>query len=202
MWGSYGARATAVERHGYDSATLTSMSHLRRTSARGPATGRRRLLATVLACLAAALGGCGGSESAFTPAEKAHAFALAGAACAQYDRFIEAQQAHEGSGSPNAELEQFLENTETRTRAVREAMRPLQKLPHVAGYIADLTAQEGSLTALSTQLRKSPEAYLKLAETEPFANNTRKYGADVASDAKLLGLSTCVGPRPGKPITG
>lgn len=170
--------------------------------------GGRRAPITALVCISAALAGCGGGSSTAsgpatpTSAEKAHALALASTACAEYDRFIESQQAHEGSGSPNTELEQFLENTDTRSRTVREAMRPIRTLPHVAAYIADLTAQEGSLTALSTQLGKSPEAYLKLAETEPFASNTRKYAADVANDAKLLGLSACVGPHPRKPVAG
>jgi hypothetical protein len=53
---------------------------------------------------------------------------------------------------------------------------------------------------LSDELKKSPAAYLKLAQTQPFANNTRRYGVEVGDDAKALGLTACVGPRPKKAV--
>jgi hypothetical protein len=55
---------------------------------------------------------------------------------------------------------------------------------------------------LRDELKKSPAAYLKLAQTQPFANNTRRYGVEVGDDAKALGLTACVGPRPKKAVKG
>ena len=162
----------------------------------------RCLLVGVLAGAVAALGGCGGSSSTVTPAAKAHAFALAGVACLEYNRFLEALQAHEGQGNPSSELEQFLERTEERGNKVRAALTPVDKLAGVAGYISDLATQVESETALASELRKSATAYLKLTETKPFAEKTRRAGAEVAADAKTLGLSACVGPRPRKPAAG
>jgi hypothetical protein len=52
---------------------------------------------------------------------------------------------------------------------------------------------------LRDELKKSPAAYLKLAQTQPFANNTRRYGVEVGDDAKALGLTACVGPGRRKP---
>jgi hypothetical protein len=168
----------------------------------------RRLLLVPLICLAAALAGCGSSSStstgasAPTSAAKAHAFALANAACLEYNKFIEAERAHEGEGNPNAELAQFFARTEARLAKLRTAMSPIDGLPQAAKFIADMNAQGGSLTELSGQLKQSAAAYLKLTESEPFAENTRRYAADVAADAKALGLGACAGPRPRKGTTG
>jgi hypothetical protein len=161
----------------------------------------RCLFVSVLACAAAALGGCGGSSSTLTAAQKAHAFALAGSACLEYNRFIEAQQAHEGA-NPTSELEQFFARTEERGNNVRAALAPLKGLPRVAAYLSDLTTQVESETALASELKKSPADYLKLAETKPFAEKTRRAGAAVAAEAKALGLSACAGPKPRKPVAG
>ena len=182
-----------------------------RARAHAAARAGRRLLLGVLACTAAAAtaaaGGCGGSSSSgssstVTPAARTHAFALAGVACLEYDRFLEALQAHEGQGSPGLELEQFLQRTEERGEKVRAALTPVDELPGVASYIADLSTQVESEAALASELKKSAEAYLKLAETKPFAEKTRRAGAEVAADAKALGLSACVGPKPRKAVDG
>jgi hypothetical protein len=162
----------------------------------------RCLLVGVLGCAVAVLGGCGGSSSTVTPTAKARAFALASVACLEYNRFLEAQQAHEGQGSPGLELEQFLERTEERGNKVRAALHPVEKLPGVATYISDLTTQVESESALASELKKSAAAYLQLAETKPFAEKTRRAGAEVAADAKALGLSACVGPEPRKAVDG
>jgi hypothetical protein len=167
----------------------------------------RCLLAGLLACAVGALGGCGGGSgggsSTATAAERAHAFALAGVACGEYDRFLESLRLHEGEGNPNSELEQFLERTEQRGNQVRAALTPVEKLPGVPTYMTDLTTQVESETALLRELKKSPMAYLELAETKPFAEKTRRAGAAVGADAKALGLSSCVGPKPPrKPIKG
>jgi hypothetical protein len=162
----------------------------------------RRLLVGVLVCTAGALGGCGGSSSTVTAADKAHAFARANVACLEYNSFLEALRAHEGQGSPGSELEQFLERTEQRGNRVRAALQPVAKLPAVATYIADLSTQVESEAALESELKKSASAYLKLTETKPFAEKTRRAGVEVAAEAKALGLSACVGPKPRKPATG
>jgi hypothetical protein len=165
--------------------------------------GGRCLLVGVLAGAATVLGGCGSSSSStVTPAAKAHAFALAGVACLEYNRFLEALQAHEGQGDPGAELEQFLERTEERGNRVRAALTPVDRLAGVATYISDLTTQVGSETALESELKKGVAAYVKLAETKPFAEKTRRAGVAVAADAKALGLSACEGPKPAKPAAG
>jgi hypothetical protein len=163
---------------------------------------RRCLLVGVLASAAVALGGCGGSSATVTAADKAHAFALAGVACLEYNSFLEALKAHEGQSSPGSELEQFLERTEQRGNRVRAALTPVAKLPGVATYISDLSTQVESETALESELKKSAAAYLKLTETKPFADKTRRAGAAVAAEAKALGLSACVGPKPVKPAAG
>jgi hypothetical protein len=183
-------------------AALDAGRKQQRASARGAVRAGRRLLAGVLACAAAALGGCGGSSSTVTAADRAHALALAGAACLEYNRFLENLQAHEGAGSPSAELEQFLTRTEERGNKVRVALTPLDKQPGVATYISDLTTQVESEEALARELKKSAAAYLKLTETKPFAEKTRHAGAAVAADAKALGLSACVGPKPRKAVKG
>ena len=109
-----------------------------------------------------------------TSAGKAHAFAIAGVACLEYNRFLETLQAHEGAGSPSAELEQFFERTEERGNKVRAALTPVDRLPGVAAYISDLTTQVDSEMALASELKKSASAYLKLTETKPFAEKTRR----------------------------
>ena len=178
---------------------MNARPHPHRASAPPLAGAGRRLLVAALICLAAVLAGCGSGSStatgasAPTSAAKAHAFALANAACTEYNKFIEAQKAHEGEGSPNAELALFFARTQARLTKLRAAMTPIDGLPQAAKLIADMNAQDGSLAELSGQLKTSAAAYLKLTESEPFAENTRRYAADVAADAKALGLSTCVG---------
>jgi hypothetical protein len=163
---------------------------------------RRWLLLSLLGCVALALSSCGSgartaaSSSAATPAAKAHAFALATDACREYDTFIEAQQAHEGASDPGVELERFLDHTQVRARKLQAAMSPVESLPGVAKYVAALTAEETSLQALSAQLSKGANAYLKLSQSEPFATSTRRVSAEVGEDAKALGLHSCEGPRP------
>src|ERR1700685_2974596 len=172
----------------YDVAALGEGRKPRRASAHGTVRAGRCLFAGLLACAAAAVGGCGGGSSKVTAADKTHAFALASAACLEYNRFLETLQANEGAGSPTVELEQFLTRTQERGNKVRAALTPVDKLPGVATYISDLTTQVQSETALAGALEKSAAAYLKLAETEPFAEQTRRAGGAVAAGAEALGL--------------
>jgi hypothetical protein len=169
---------------------------------RARASARQCWLVVALSCAALGIASCGGGSAAPTAAAKAHAFALADSACREYDAFIEAQQAHEGTSSPSSELERFLERTKANVTRVRAAMSQVATLPRVGAYLADLAAQDKTLTVTSTQLKKGDEAYFALTQSPSFVAQAHRANAAVVADAKALGLSACTGPQPRKQASG
>jgi hypothetical protein len=159
-------------------------------------------LATVLICLAIALAGCGsGGSSTATTAVEAHAFTLANAICREYNAHIYAERALEERGvSSGPGL--FLAHKEAELTRLRVLMSSAGKLPGVDTYISDLAAEDRLLTALSREVPKGYAAYVHLALSKSFRDESHRLAVELAADEKALGLTSCLGPSPRKPIGG
>lgn len=186
----------------YDAATVSS-PRVQRTNVRAVVSGRHLFLMAALTCSAAVPAGCGGgSSSTATNSAEAHSFALANAICREYNDYIYAQRALENKGNAGSGPQQFLAHDEAELARLRAVLSSTGKLPRVALYISDLAAQGRLLTTLSKEVGKGYAAYVNLALSKSYRNESGRLAVAVAADAKALGLTSCLGPRPRKPVGG
>lgn len=141
----------------------------------------------VFTCIVAALAGCGGSASSLA---EAHLATVANAVCAK------SESLGERSGFLRADL--------ARLRALMHADR---KLPRVSTYLSDSAAQrrvQAEMRKLSKEAdngvfsgkgAKGPNAF-------SFMEESYRLEVKVQADLKALGVVSCIGPRPRKPIRG
>jgi hypothetical protein len=147
-------------------------------------SARHCLLAIVLTCVAAALAGCGGgaSSTAASTAE-AHLAALANAICRE-------SHTNRATGPP------FEAHLKTEFAKLRALIRSDRKLPRVATYISDIQARDRLRTAMSKLSKKEVPYAFSLME------DNYRLGVKIQADLKALGMTSCIGPRPRKPIEG
>lgn len=158
-------------------------------------------LATGLLCLAIALAGCGGTSSTENNAEK-HLAALANAACRE-------SHTNRATGAP---FEAHIKAEFAKVRALIHADR---KLPRVATLTRDLAARKREQVAVRKLFRKGDSGALKGDSgaffsgkegegANPFSllNKSYRLAVEVQADLKALGLTSCLGPTPRKPIGG
>lgn len=149
---------------------------------------RHCLLAPVLICVAVALGGCGGGTSSPTEARLA---ALANAVCTRSETL--------------GERPGFLSTDLARLRALIHADR---KLPRVATLISDLAARQRAQAAMRKLFRKAGNGASFSGKEGDGANDfsllEESYRLDVKvqADERALGMISCIGPPPRKPIGG
>jgi hypothetical protein len=159
-------------------------------------------LATLIICLAVALSGCGGGgSSTATTAIEAHTFTLANAMCREYNAHIYAERALEERGVSSGPGT-FLAHKEAELTRLRALMSSAGKLPGVDTYISDLAAEDRLLTALSKEVPKGYAAYVHLALSKSYRDKSHRLVVELAADEKALGLTSCLGPTPRKPIGG
>jgi hypothetical protein len=146
-------------------------------------------LAIVFTCIVAALVGCGGSASS---QDEAHLAAVANVVCAKSETLGE----HPG----------FLRADLARLRALIHSDR---KLPRVSRFISDSAAQRRMQAAMRKLSKKAGNgAFFSKKEgngSNPLSLWEESYRLDVKvqADLKALGVtSSCIGPRPRKPIGG
>lgn len=172
---------------------------MRRALRRRPVGHSVALVATA-ACLVTGCGG-GGSATATNTAE-AHALSQANAICREYNASIYAGQGLEDQGHAGSGPESFLAHKEAKFARLREVMSPASELPGVGAYISDLEGQGRLLAALRQAVGKGYAAYLRLALSESYRDESRKLDARVAADEKALGLTDCTRRQPRTPIAG
>jgi hypothetical protein len=157
----------------------------------------------VVAAVACLLAGCsGGGSSAVTSPTEAHTFALANAICREYNAYVSVEQALEEKGNAGSGPEQFLAHKEAGIARLRNVLSAARKLPRVGVYISDLAARDGLLTALSKEVGKGYKAYMQVALSISYRDESRRLDINVAADAKALHLVPCMGPPPRHPIGG
>jgi hypothetical protein len=140
-----------------------------------------------LVCIAAALAGCGSSASSRA---EAHLAAVANAAC----RNAEGMGDHFHLGTDLAE--------------VRALIHSDRKLPRVATLIRDLDARKRERLALRRLSRKGDSGAFfsgkggKEANAFSLLEEPYRLAVKVQADLKALGMTSCLGPPPRKPIGG
>jgi hypothetical protein len=172
--------------------------------------GRQRLhgrwlcpgLAVVPAVVCLLVGCSGGGSLAVTSPVEAHTFALANAICQEYNTDTYAERALEEKGNAGTGPEQFLAHKEMEIARLRAVLSVARKLPRAGAYISDLAAQDGLLTALSKEVGKGYKAYMQLALSKSYRDESRRLDIKVAADAKALHLAPCIGLSPRHPIGG
>jgi hypothetical protein len=144
-------------------------------------------LATVLICLAAALAGCGGSASSRA---EAHLAAVANAACRNA----------EGMGDHV--------HMSTDLAGVRALIHADRKLPRVATLTRDLATRQREQVAVRKLSRKGDNGAFFSGKEGEGANafslleEPYRLAVKVQADLKALGMTSCLGPTPRKPIGG
>jgi hypothetical protein len=81
-------------------------------------------------------------------------------------------------------------------------MSSASELPGVGAYVSDLAAQYGLLASLRREAGKGYAAYMHLALSKSYRDESRKLEAKVAADERALGLTACISPRPRPPVAG
>lgn len=140
-----------------------------------------------LMAVAAVFAGCGGSPTAAQRAE-AHLAAVANPIC----RYVKVRQESTGYG-PGAEA-----RVRAEIARVRALLRSDRNLPRVAAYVSDLKTRK-RLRAELTKLHRTG-----YTPGNSFSILDEIYRADVKvqADLKALGLTSCIGRPPRKPISG
>jgi hypothetical protein len=181
-------RATIRHKMSRDGLTCERRALQRRPIGRGVA---------IVAAAACLVSGCGGVPARGNHTAEAHDLTLARAICREYDASIDAgQQGRVGAGS-----DAFLAQREAELASLRAVMSSASALSDVDNYISDLAADERLLTGLRREAGKGYAAYLHVALSKAYREESRKLDAKVVADEKVLGLTACTGPaRP--PIAG
>jgi hypothetical protein len=153
----------------------------------------------VVGCL---LAGCGSSGTSMSKNMGARAVAFADTICREYNSSIYTERVLEDKGGQGPRPGQFLADREAEFTKLRAVMDSAREISRVRVYISDLTVQDRFLTALSKEVGKGYAAYLHFALSRSFRYGAHRSEVKVADDAKALGLTPCIGPRPRKPIEG
>jgi hypothetical protein len=153
---------------------------------------RHCLLSTVLICVAAALAGCGGGSSTAANTPEAHLAALANATCREF-------HTNRATGAP------FEAHMKAEFAKVRALIHSDRKLPRVSTFISDSAAQRRVQAAILREA--SPGKVFRRKEgkgANAFSLLEESYRLEVKvqADLKALGLTSCLGPTPRKPIGG
>jgi hypothetical protein len=144
---------------------------------------RDRVLATTFViCVAAVLVGCGGGASSNgANSAEARFVALANAIC-------------DKTNTTRA----LSPPTRTELARLRSLARSARKAPRVATYLSDLSARRTLRTAMSNLSKKA----FDLPHGTSYVEESYRLDVSVYTDAKALGLTSCIGRPPRKPIGG
>jgi hypothetical protein len=154
---------------------------------RAPVNRRHRLSVVLLTCVVVVLVGCGGSRSSGAAnTGEAHLVAVANATC---------RERREEMRATGATFEARMKMEFASLRALISADR---KLPRVGTLISDLAARRRLLREMRKIHRKEGDV------TNAFSLLDESYRLEVKiqADLKALGLTSCIGPPPRKPIEG
>lgn len=156
---------------------------------------RHCLLSTVLICVAAALAGCGGGSSTAANTPEAHLAALANATCREF-------HTNRATGAP------FEAHMKTEFARVRALIHSDRKLPRVSTFISDSAARRRVQAAMRKLSKKAGNGAFfsrkegKGANAFSLLEESYRLEVKVQADLKALGLTSCLGPTPRKPIGG
>ncbi len=127
----------------------------------------------------------------------------ANAICREYNGYIYADRTREEIGNAGAEgPKRFLDRKEAEIAKLRDVMSSASEFPGAGAYVSDLAAQDRLLTALIRDIGKGYAAYLHLAVSRSYRDQSRKLEAKFAADERALRLTACIGPRSRSPIAG
>lgn len=169
--------------------------------------GMRYDLGAVIAaaCLLAGCGG-GGLSTASSTADRAHIVTLADAICREYAD-IHTRRPRSGRDDLRSEIEQLRAYEQTEFARLRAVVGSAHKLPGFNAYASDLAALGRLRTAMSKLVGKGSEVAIFSKDDDPFhalSYMEESYRLDVKidDDEQALGLDSCIGPRPRRPISG
>jgi hypothetical protein len=142
------------------------------------------VLSTTLAYVAVALAGCGGgSSSSGANAAEAHLAALANRVCRESHTL-------RATGPP------FEAHLKSEFASVRALISSDRGVPRVGTLVSDLAAQHRLRSAFGTRQGKEVTRGFSLLE------ESYRLEVKIQADLKALGLTSCIGPPPRKPIGG
>ena len=170
------------------------MTWARRALHRWPILQRVAIVA-IGACL---VGGCGGTSARQSHKAEVHALALANAVCRKYYA-SNAGRGREQGGRADSGPVPFLAQRQAEFAKLRAVMSAVSELPGVGGYISDLAADDNLVAMLRRDVGRGYAAYLHVALSESYRQESRKLDAKVAADEKALGLTACIGPGARRP---
>jgi hypothetical protein len=153
----------------------------------------------VVSCL---LVGCDNSGTSMSKNVGAHAVTVANAICREYNSYIYTERGLEDKGGQGSEPGQFLADREAEIGRLRAALSTTSESPQMRSYITSLVAEERLLAALHNEVKTGYEAYTHLALSKSYRDESRRLSLKLAAEARALGLESCIGPHPRRPIAG
>lgn len=161
-------------------------------------SARDCLAATMLVCVAVALTGCGGGSSTASGTAESHAAALANSVCGEINAYVRGLHLRSGTAIPQSERERIRAYEESQIARVRALMSAARKLQGAGTLLSDLTAREGLKIAMGKVARKEGD----VANALSYIDDAYRLDVKIAADEKAVGLTSCIGPPPRKPIGG
>jgi hypothetical protein len=156
---------------------------------------KKTCVATVLICLAMVLAGCGGASSTAANNAEKHLAAFANAVCRE-------SHTNRATGAP---FEAHIKAEFARVRALIHSDR---KLPRVARLTRDLAARQREQVAVRKLFKKGDSGAFfsgkggKRANAFSLLEEPYRLAVRVQDDLQALGLTSCLGRTPRKPIGG
>jgi hypothetical protein len=160
----------------------------------------RAFLAFVAASFAFSIAGCGKDAAAPRLSAEQRAVAEVNEVCAEYTAFARAWAAQVGERPSRPAVERLRTVKSAAAARTRTLLRPVAAEPRVRRYLDAVAARERLRSQLATLAAGRKSNSTRLAP-DPLG---RLYAATLRAyeDARALGLGSCTGPPPRKPIGG